>query len=319
VVERVEDSGVQRVYDIDRMLGRFRSGLRPDGGRLVTLSGIDGMDGYNPSAPIPNGHGFHILVRTEPRQAEYATWSVPFRQSSVDIWEIEEDLPMLRLEDPFCALVHGTLVVGGVRIVSRLRNVPQWETIFLRGDSLANLEEFARSPAHMKDVRLVGLEDGRIGIFTRPWGQATRFIGYTEIDTLDQLNAITLARAPLLATQPVAGQWWGANAVYNLGDGKLGILGHIARWVDGYRQYYPITFVFDRVRLSVVREPEIIADRACFPDHPAKQTDLRDVIFPAWIDWERNLFFGGLSDSAIGVLPIRTPFGDLTPIAIGHG
>jgi hypothetical protein len=216
-------------------------------------------------------------------------------------------------------MIHGTLVVGGVRIVSRLRNSPQWETVFLRGDSLANLEEFARSPTYMKDVRLVGLEDRRIGIFTRPWGGATRYVGYTEIDHLDQLTSHLLASARLLETHPVEGQWWGANAVYNLGGGKLGVLAHIARWVDGNRHYYPITFVFDRLRFSIIREPEIIAERSCFPDYDAKQPDLRDVIFPAWIDWERRLLFGGLSDTAIGAIPVRDPFGGTVPVEIGHG
>jgi hypothetical protein len=277
------------------------------------------MDGYNPSAPIANGHRPRVLVRAEPRHTDYATWSIPFCQRSVDAWEIDENLPMLRLEDPFCAVVHGTLVVGGVRIVSRLRNSPLWETVFMRGDSLATLEEFGHSPAYMKDVRLVGLEDGRIGVFTRPWGGATRYIGYTEIDDLDQLTSAVLANARLLETQPVVGQWWGANAVYNLGGGTLGVLAHIARWVEGNRHYYPITFVLDRLRFSIVRGPEIIAERSCFPEHDAKQPDLRDVIFPAWIDWERRLLFGGLSDTTIGVVPVSDPFGGTAPVEIGHG
>jgi hypothetical protein len=314
----VEDRDVLRVYDIGDLLQRFRSGPRMGSGRLVTLTGIDGLDGYNPSAPVANGLCPHVLVRAEPRHTDYATWSIPFRACSADAWEIDEDVPALRLEDPFSAMIHGTLVVGGVRIVSRLRDRPLWETVFMRGTSLANLEEFARSPAYMKDVRLVGLEDGRIGIFTRPWGGATRFIGYTEIDHLDELTSDVLANARLLETQPVEGQWWGANAVYNLGGGKLGVLGHIARWVDGHRHYYPITFVFDRLRFSIVQDPAIIAERSCFPDHAAKQPDLHDVIFPAWIDWERRLLFGGLSDTTIGAIPIGEPFGGMAPVEVGH-
>src|SRR5579864_1334135 len=205
----VEDWELRQVYDVDVLLRRFREGPTPGRGSLVVLSGIDGLAGYNPSAPVANGQGPHVLVRAERRHVDYATWSIPFRACSVDAWEVDEDLPMLRLEDPLCSVIHGTLVVGGVRIVSRLRNSPLWETVFMRGTSLADLEEFARSPAYMKDVRLVGLEDGRIGIFTRPWGGATRYIGYTEIDHLDQLSSSTLAHARLLETQPVAGQWWG--------------------------------------------------------------------------------------------------------------
>jgi hypothetical protein len=301
---------VRRIYDIDEMLGKYKRGPRPGQGKLVALSGLDGLDGYNPSPPVANGSSPYVFVRMEPRNVEYDTWSVPFRQTSIDAWEAADDVPMFRIQDPFCAVVQGTLVVGGVRIVSRLGNAPLWETVFMRGSSLSDLAEFARSPAYMKDVRLLELEDGRVGIFTRPWGSATRFIGYTEIDALDQLTTAVLAEARLLESQPVEGQWWGANAVYNLGAGKLGVLAHIARWEGGNRHYYPIVFVFDRLSFSVVDGPKIIAERACFPAHDAKQPDLENVIFPAFIDRDRGLFFGGLSDTAIGVMPLEDPFAD---------
>ena len=58
---------------------------------------------------------------------------------------------------------------------------------------------------------------------------------------------------------------------------------------------------------------------SCFVEHDAKQPDLRDVIFPAWIDWERRLLFGGLSDTTIGVVPVSDPFGGTAPVEIGHG
>jgi hypothetical protein len=178
------------------------------------------------------------------------------------------------------------------------------------GDSLHDLQEFARSPALMKDIRLVALENGRTGVFTRPFGgsAATRYIGYTEVRDIRDLNASVLANAPLLNTQPVAGQWWGANAVYNLGNGLLGVLGHIARLNGTTRHYYAIALVFDRLRFAIVRGPAIIAERSCFPPHDAKRPYLRDVVFPASIDRERGLLFTGLSDAAIGVLAIGDPF-----------
>jgi hypothetical protein len=208
------------------------------------------------------------------------------------------------------ASIHGELVVGGVRIVSTLHDEVVWETMFLRGPSLLELQEFAVSPQCMKDVRLVELHDGRIGVFTRPWGteRDRALIGYTEIERLDDLTTSVMEEASRLGRQPVAGQWWGANAVYDLGDGTIGVLGHMARWKDGVRHYYAVAFVFDRQQREIVRGPHIIADRSCFPSYPARAADLEDVIFPAWIDRENNLLYCGLSDTAIGVMSLQDPF-----------
>lgn len=301
---------MHKVYDVDELLRTYRGRPKPGPGELVTLGGITGLDGYNPSGSIPNGRQPYAYVRVEPREDEFASWSVPFRQVTADAWEIEDDLPMLRLQDPFVAVIHGTLVVGGVRILGRLGGQVFLETVFLQGDSPASLTEFARSPHNMKDVRLVELEDGGVGVFTRPLGGVAGRgrIGYTEVRGLDDLTTVAMANAELLETQPVEEQWWGSNDVHALGDGTLGVLGHIAKFDGAGRHYYPIAFIFDRRRRRIVSGPQIIADRSCFPPYPPKRPDLQDVTFPASIDRERGLFFGGLSDTVIGVIPIPDPF-----------
>jgi hypothetical protein len=301
------------VYDVDDLLVQYRSTPKPSPGKLVQLIGIGDLDGYNPSGRVPDGTQSYVYVRVEPRQDEFASWSVPFRQLAPDVWEIEEDLPMLRLQDPFVARIHGTLVVGGVRILARRRSWVQLETVFLRGDSPAELVEFARSPQNMKDVRLVELEGLRVGVFTRPQGgMAGRGrIGYTEVLGLDALTTSAMADAELLETQPVAEHWWGANAVYALGEGTLGVFGHIAKMEGATQHYYPMAFIFDRQERRIVHGPTILADRSCFPPSAAKREDLKDVIFPASIDRDRGLLFGGLSDTAIGVLPVEDPFRQL--------
>ena len=96
--------------------------------------------------------------------------------------------------------------------------------------------------------------------------------------------------------------------MYRLDEDHLGVLGHIAKFEGAIRHYYPISFVFDRRRRHIVREPRIIADRSCFPPYEAKRVDLEDVIFPAWVDRERGLLCGGLSDTAVGVVAIGDPF-----------
>jgi hypothetical protein len=301
---------MRRIYDVDVLLEQYHSSPKPGPGKLVTLVGLTNRDGYNPSNPVPDGAHPFTYVRVEPRQDEFDSWSVPFRQLAVDRWVLDEGLPRLRLQDPFVALIDGTLVVGGVRIVDRSPEHVLWETVFLRGASLDTLSEFARSPLLMKDIRLIELERGSIGVFTRPLGgKAGRGqIGYTEVSSIDGLTTAVMDDADMIDTQPIPEHWWGANAVYRLDGDNLGVLGHIAKFEGFTRHYYPIAFVFDRRERRIVREPEIIADRSCFPPHYAKRADLENVIFPAWIDRQRRVLCGGLSDAAIGVVAIEDPF-----------
>jgi hypothetical protein len=301
---------MRRIYDVDVLLEQYHASPKPGPGALVTLVGLTNRDGYNPSNPVPDGAHPFTYVRVEPPQDEFDSWSVPFRQLAFDRWELDERLPRLRLQDPFVAAVDGTLVVGGVRIVDPTPGRVLWETVFLRGASLDTLSEFVCGPLLMKDIRLIEVEPGTIGVFTRPLGgRAGRGqIGYAEVSSLDELTTAVMAEADLLDTQPIPEHWWGANAVYRLDGDNLGVLGHIAKFEGFTRNYYPIAFVFDRRERRIARGPQIIADRSCFPPHRAKRLDLKNVIFPAWIDRQRGLLCGGLSDAAIGVLAIEDPF-----------
>lgn len=298
------------VYDVDDLLRRYRDEPKPPEGEIVVLTGVGRHDAYNPSAPIPDGSHPFIYARVEPRDDEFSSWSMPFRQDGAGSWDLEEDLPIFFLQDPFTCVIHGALVVGGVRVVAKVRERVIFRTVFLRGQSPAGLEEFAQGPLYMKDVRLVELDDGAVGVFTRPLGGAAGRgqIGYTEVPGLEALTTQTMGAAPMLETQPIADHWWGANHVYALGGDFLGILAHIAKLEGNDRHYYPIAFVFDRRKRTIVDGPAIIAERSCFPSYTAKRPELRDVVFPSWIDRERGMLLAGLSDSAIGLINVGDPF-----------
>jgi hypothetical protein len=279
-------------------------------GSLVTLWGIDGLDGYNPSNPVRDAGGPVVYVRVEPREVEFTAQSTPFRPDGIDQWTIDPSLPVLHLEDPAVTMVDSRFVLGGISVEQRADGGAVWRQRFLQGRSLQELHEFAEGPDFMKDVRLIEYDDGIIGVFTRPWGPETdrAQIGYTEIARLEDLTAETLAAAPRLETQPIQGQWWGANTLYDLGGGCVGVLGHMARLSPQGRHYHAITFVFDRHRREIVRGPRVIATRSSFPQGPARAPDLEDVVFPSWIDRDRGLLYCGLSDARIGVVPIEDPF-----------
>src|SRR5439155_3076250 len=71
-------------------------------------------------------------------------------------------------------------------------------------------------------------------------------IGFTVIDRLSDLSAQVIAAAPLLPARLPADQWGGPNEARLLPDGRVRVLGHVARAdARGDRHYYPITFRFD--------------------------------------------------------------------------
>jgi Protein of unknown function (DUF1861) len=298
-------------FDVEHLLASYRHKSNGTRGSLVTLEGIDGKDGYNPSAAFLDAGRLSTYVRVESRADEFSSWSAVFHQDGPQDWGLNDGLPMLRVQDACVSRIQGELIVGGVRILARSRTFTYFQTVFWRGDSPANLTEFARGPLQMKDIRLVDLENGKIGVFTRPMGgEAGRGkVGYTEVDGLTELTPEKMANAELLDVQPIDEHWWGTNAIYRLGDGRLGVLGHVAMFRSPHKHYYPFACVLDMHDRRIIDGPHIIAERSSFPPAPAKRDDLEDVVFPAWFDRGKGMLYAGLSDSSVGMLPIDDPFG----------
>ena len=93
----------------------------------------------------------------------------------------------------------------------------------------------------MKDLRLVELQDGSIGVFTRPQGEkgGRGKIGFTRVASLEELSIDQINKAPLLEGQFVDEEWGGCNEIHLLPNGILGVLGHIACFDEqGDRHYY---------------------------------------------------------------------------------
>ena len=126
------------------------------------------------------------------------------------------------------AVIGGELVVGGVEYPVDLGDGRAgWRMVFHRGRALEALEPFLVGPDHMKDIRLVEVEDGRVGVFSRPQGECggRGTIGFTTVASLSELTASAIEQAPLLRHQFRQEEWGGANQAHLLKDGTLGVLG----------------------------------------------------------------------------------------------
>lgn len=283
----------------------------------IRFVGIGERDVYNITAPFRFVGRTLIAGRVESRWSEHST-VVFFQRRPDGAWEPCPDAPTFDgLQDPCVTRVGEELVLGGVRFPARMGDGQMsYRMEFLRGRSLDRLETFLVGPDVMKDIRLVQMLDGRVGVFSRPQGElgGRGKIGFTTADSLDRLDARLIESAPLFAGQFVESEWGGANEIHVLRNGHLGVLGHIACFDEReHRHYYGMVFGVDP-RTGASTPIRIIARRSDFPPGPAKRADLVDVIFSGGLvrHWDGTAtLFAGISDAEAAFLNLPDPFVDL--------
>jgi hypothetical protein len=298
--------------------------------QALSFEGVEGHDVYNISRPVGGADGPVLAGRVEKRDSERSivVFFQPAQQPSV--WQ-RTSLPTFELQDPFVTRVDGDVVLGGVEITEnparsgRARdsatadwysdNTFVWRTRLFRGSSLGALAPMLDGPWGMKDLRLVQLPDGRIGVFTRPQGGAAGrgMIGFDIAATISEIDIDFIAAAPLWDDMYVPEEWGGANDAWILDESRVGVLGHIARFVGDVREYYPLTFEVD-LRTRRWSSPRIAFARSDLPPGPAKRPDLVDVVFPGGLvpdvaDGKRVArVYCGVGDAQAQVVTIAWPF-----------
>lgn len=279
----------------------------------ILFAEIGEKDVYNITAPFKDHEEWIIAGRTESRESEHS--NVTFFVKKDGVWVPKDGAPVLELQDPFFTKIAGELILGGVQIFPHptVEGALGWRTVFFKGPSIHHLQEFAKGPDGMKDLRLVELMDGSIGVLTRPQGEkgGRGKIGFTRIASLDDLTVDVINHAPLLEGQFIDEQWGGANELHLLKNGLIGVLGHIASFdEEGNRHYYPMAFALDPNTCDI-SDIQLIATRSHFLPGPAKRPDLVDVVFSGGIVRRQDgtaEFYAGISDAEAQKIMIRDPF-----------
>lgn len=270
-------------------------------------------DVYNITAPFAWEGKTLLAGRVEERDSEHS--EVVFFEQRQGSWVPVFDAPVLKLQDPFVTKVDGWLVVGGVEIFPDSQNPDRlhWRTVFYKGRKLSNLEEFAKGPEGMKDIRLLQLGDGRLLVAVRPQGTigGRGKIGFTVLDSLEELTGERLENIPVLHEQFVDDEWGGCNEMHLLPNGKIGILSHIACFDEaGNRHYYPSCFTYD-ADTGEYTAMKIISERKDFAPGESKRADLEDVVFSGGLvrrnDGKADLYCG-VGDAEAHVRVIDDPF-----------
>ncbi len=278
--------------------------------KKLKFRGIGRNDVYNITAPFKIKKTEYLFGRVEPH--EFPNSKIVLFRKRKNYWVPDEKFKELFLEDPFFTTIGDLFVLGGVEVEKKNEKL-RYRTAFYRGKEIHSLKRFAYGPWGMKDIRLVELPNDGIGVFTRPQGKKGRRgkIGFTIIDSLSKLTPRKLSSAELIRGQFYRGEWGGVNQAMVLDNGKLGILGHIARYSKDKKNrfYYPVVFCFDYFRWE--KTPlKIILRRAELPEGEAKTPGLYNVIFPGGIirEGENAKLYVGVGDAEAYEVTIKDPF-----------
>jgi hypothetical protein len=268
-------------------------------GLPIRFEGVGDRDVYNITSTFFDRGELIIAGRVEDRETEFSQ-IVFFRQDG-DVWVPHPDYSPYAMQDPFFTWIKGELVLGGVRVIAdplHPENIVAWVTEYYRGKDIASLELFLMGPYHMKDLRLIELASGEIGVITRPQGYkgGRGKIGFFKVRALEDITVKNIYYAPLFLDQFADEEWGGANEPHLLTNGLVGVLGHIACYdTAGSRHYQAMTFAFhpDTMEKTPMK---IIARRSNFSDGPYKHLELVDVIFSGGL--VRKI--GGLAELYVG-------------------
>jgi hypothetical protein len=301
--------------------GNFRAA------EILSFKGVGSHDVYNATAPFLVNGRMTIAARVEPRDSQIANiqfFQEVLGEQGAGEWHPVAGAPVFRqTQDPCVTTIGGELIVGGVRYpLDEIHEDGGFQMIFYRGKGLDDLQPFLNGPPNMKDIRLVELKDGRVGVLTRPhFGLGSDghpilngTIGFAIADCLEDVTAELILKAPLLRDQVVPGaEKCGGNEAHLLADGRLGVLAHTAYDAADGQHYFATAFVLDPVTLEFT-PMQMIASREVFPAGPAKRPSLSDVIFSGGLvrhGGGRATLYCGLSDCEFGRVGIEDPFESL--------
>ena len=138
-------------------------------------------------------------------------------------------------------------------------------------------------------------------------------VGFTVIDSLDELTAKKIANAKVIDGLIGTKEWGGCNQCYLLKNGKIGVIGHQSYDDNGISVYMNTAFVFNPENFEV-SDFKIIGTRSCYPDGPAKKPNLVDCAFTSGIvmraDGKADLY-SGIGDTEAGRITIDYPFDEI--------
>lgn len=235
-----------------------------------------------------------LFGRVEPRDNSELSKIKLFGKEKGKWLQDKKFIPLNDSEDPFIFKINQKLILGCVKVkrtevIHKFNSNSKlnYRTILYDLSDLYSPKKIFEGPWKMKDIRFIELENGSIGVFSRPQGgKAGRGkIGFTITKSIESLSHDDLNNAKLLEYFE-EDEWGGANDVALTKEGKLFVLGHIAKKDElGLLHYRPMHFIFDPIN-KVGSSIKILFERGQLPEGACKNERVKDVIFPG--GFEKN-------------------------------
>ncbi len=291
---------------------------------ILKFKGVEpGYDVYNCSIPFECNGKRYIYGRVEPHADWANSHTRLFVETAPDTFEFVQGSRTLPLEDPFVQVIKGEIILGGTHVRKIGGELETYYCYFYRGKDPFSMNYFTTGPDYMKDIRLVELPSGKIGVFTRPRSEAVlkqygteSVVGYVEIDRVEDLTPANLDKARVVPGLFDIGEWGGCNQAYMLKDGRIGLAAHkavndgVSSTGDAYQLYTNCAFIFDPATFTAT-PMEIIATAASYPAFAPKVPKLQYCCFTSGIvfrpDGKADLY-SGIGDANEGRVTIKRPF-----------
>ncbi|KAK7194575.1 hypothetical protein NESM_000375300 [Novymonas esmeraldas] len=281
---------------------------------LLTFKGVEGLDVYNCSVPFQYKGRYHLFGRVEPREKWVESRVRLFEETGKDEYTVVPDQFTYQLEDPFVSKVQSEMFFGGTQVIKSGGNVTGYFCDFYRGTPEV-LTHYTTGPDRMKDIRIVQLANGTVGIFSHHKTESSCLTGFIAVNSLSDITREVIIAAEPIDHTPFLDAWGGVNQAYLLSSGMVGCISHhgyLDKDADGGQlNVYCITsFVYDPAT-NDTHAFQLIGTKGCFPDCPAKAPRVADCAFVSGIvmreDGKCDLY-SGLGDTCEGRITIDNPF-----------
>lgn len=244
---------------------------------------------YNPSAPFrlndEEGSPTYQFFRVEPLGKE-DSYAAPYKLEN-GIYQPVHQLERLKLEDPSVVRIQGKNILIGVEVwpdpTAENRYGTNYRNVFY--EIIGNFDEYkliGSGPPRMKGIKLIDLGSDGIGVMSRPHIDKMNrgVLAFHIVSSLDDLTPEKLAMGNIIHNQVPAGNWVGVNAMYELPNGDIGVLGHVA-YEDKLlgKQYAAMVFRYNW-RTHLATPLKVIATVDEFPESEAKTPFHTGVMYP---------------------------------------
>ncbi|KAG5485053.1 hypothetical protein LSCM1_07134 [Leishmania martiniquensis] len=299
---------------LKRMRAAFEANKKIYESSLLTFKGVEGYDVFNCSVPFMYEGKYHLFGRVEVREKWMDSRVRLFVETGKDEYTLVPNQLAYQLEDPFVAKVQDRMLFGGTHHIKSAGEVTGDYCDFYSGMPHA-LTYYTTGPDLMEGIRFVQLINGTIGIFSCHKTESSCMIGFTTVDSLDEIKREVIADAQPINQEPFLDAWGSVNQAYLLSSGSVGCICHHG-YLDKDSNGEPLSvscitsFVYDP-KTNNTHDFRLLGTKGCFPDCPPKAPRTADCAFASGIimrDDGKCDLYSGLGDTHEGRITIDDPF-----------